>query len=154
MPGIEVGISLLLLKGAAIAPLVYAATVLGLILAFVVGRFLPHTWLHGFLADMRLKRACQLVDRLAPMTGAERLAHLTDRAPGWAKPLIGPWRYALLAVLLNLPGNMVIGGGGGIAFTAGFTRLFRPGWTTAAIALAVLPVPFMIWVTGDTRLLP
>lgn len=33
-------------------------------------------------------------------------------------------RYVALAVLLNIPGNVVIGGGGGIAFAAGMTRLF------------------------------
>ncbi len=154
MPGIEVGISLLLLKGAAIAPLVYGATVLGLMLAFVAGRFLPHQWLHDLLADLRLKRACALVNRLAPMTHDERLAHLAERAPGPLRPLVGPWRYALLAVLLNLPGNAVIGGGGGIAFTAGFSRLFRPGWTLLTIALAVLPVPLIVWATGSTDLLP
>ncbi len=154
MPGIEIGISLLLLKGAAIAPLVYGATVLGLLLAFAAGRSLPHTWLHGVLADLRLKRACLLVDRLAPMSHEERLAHLSARAPRWLQPLIGPWRYPLLAVLINIPGNAVIGGGGGIAFTAGFSRLFRPGWTALTVALAVLPVPLTVWLTGSTRLLP
>ncbi|MEM7753301.1 MAG: hypothetical protein AAF230_07800, partial [Pseudomonadota bacterium] len=129
MPGIEIGVSLLILKGAAIAPLVYLATVLGLLIAFAAGRFLPHGWLHGMLADLRLERACLLVDRLAPMTREERLSHLTDRAPRWLRPLIGAWRYPLLAALINVPGNAVVGGGGGIALTAGFSRLFRPGWT-------------------------
>jgi uncharacterized membrane protein YdjX (TVP38/TMEM64 family) len=154
MPGIEIGISLLVLKGAAIAPLVYAATVLGLLLAFAAGRFLPYQWLLDFLADLRLRRACALVDSLAPMTGEERLAHLTDRVPPWLKPLIGPWRYPLLAVLVNIPGNAVIGGGGGIAFTAGFSRLFRPGLTVLTLALAVAPVPLTVWLTGSTDLLP
>ena len=153
MPGIEIGVSLLLLKGAAIAPLVYAATVLGLMLAFVAGRVLPHQWLHDLLADLRLKRACDLVNRLASMTQDERLAHLAQRAPKALTPLIGPWRYALLAVLFNLPGNAVLGGGGGIAFTAGVSRLFRPGWTLLTIALAVLPVPLMVWLWGTEALL-
>jgi len=148
MPGIEIGISLLLLKGAAIAPLVYLATLLGLALAYMAGRFLPHGWLHDLLADLRLKRACEMVNRLAPMTHEERLAHLTDRAPAWLTPLIGPWRYLLLATLINVPGNAVLGGGGGIAFVAGFSRLFRPGWSVVTFALAVLPVPLVVWLTG------
>lgn len=154
MPGIEIGISLLILKGAAIAPFVYLATVLGLLLAFTVGRFLPHGWLRNILADLRLKRACALVNRLEPMSREERLAHLTDRAPGWLKPLIGPWRYLLLAALINVPGSAVIGGGGGIAFTAGFSRLFHTGWTTLTFALAVAPVPLIVWWTGDARVFP
>ncbi len=154
MPGIEIGISLLLLKGARIAPLVYLATALGLLLAFSAGRLLPHKWLHNVLADLHLKRACQLVDRLAPMTREDRLAHLTARAPNWLKPLAGPWRYLCLALLINSPGNMIIGGAGGIALTAGFSRLFSPGLTALTFAVAVLPVPLMVWLTGSTRLLP
>lgn len=154
VPGIEIGISLLLLKGAAIAPFVYLATLVGLILAFAAGRMLPHRWLHGVLADLRLKRACLLVDRLAPMSGEERLAHLAERAPRWLAPLINAWRYPVLAVLINLPGTAVIGGGGGIIFTAGFSRLFHPGWTVLTLALAVLPVPLTVWLTGTSRLLP
>ena len=154
MPGIEIGISLLLLKGATIAPLVYAATILGLLIAFAAGRCLPHKWLHDLLADLRLKRACLLVNRLAPMSHEERLAHLTARLPAWLMPLVGPWRYPLLAALINIPGNAVIGGGGGIAFTAGFSRLFHPGWTALTFALAVAPVPLTVWLSGSTRLLP
>lgn len=48
MPGVEIGISLLLLKGAAIAPFVYLATILGLLLAFAAGRLLPPRWLRGY----------------------------------------------------------------------------------------------------------
>lgn len=154
VPGVEIGISLLLLEGASIAPFVYSATVLGLLAAFGAGRVLPHRWLHNILADLRLKRACLLVDRLAPMTREERLAHLVGRAPRWLRPIIGPWRYLLLAALLNLPGNSFIGGGGGIAFTAGFSRLFSPGWSSLTVALAVLPVPLTIWISGSSSLLP
>ncbi len=148
MPGIEIGISLLMLKGAPIAPMVYLATVLGLLLAYVAGRYTPYTWLHGILADLRLKRACDMVDRLAPMSRQERLGHLTARAPNWLKPVVGTGRYVLLGILFNLPGNAVIGGGGGIAFIAGFSRLFRPAYTTLVIMIAVLPVPLAVWFLG------
>lgn len=153
MPGIEIGISLLMLQGATIAPLVYLATVLGLALAYFVGRYLPVRWVRGLLADLRLKRACAMVDRLAPMSRADRLAHLTERAPNWMRPLFGRGRYVLLGALINLPGNAVIGGGGGIAFIAGFSRLFRPVYTIAVFVAAVLPVPFMVWAFGSTSFL-
>ncbi len=152
MPGIEIGISLLMLKGAAIAPLVYLATVLGLLIAFAAGRFLPQGWLRGLLADLRTRRACALIDQLAPMSRRERLDHLTQRAPAWLRPMIGPGRYVLLAVLINLPGNAVIGGGGGIAFASGFSRLYRPVFTALVIAIAVLPVPLIVWLSGSARL--
>lgn len=148
MPGIEIGISLLMLKGAQIAPLVYLATILGLLLAYAAGRFTPYRWLHDVLADLRLKRACDMVDSLEPMSRDERLHHLTDRAPTWLRPIVGTGRYVLLGVLLNVPGNAVIGGGGGIAFIAGFSRLFRPGLTVLVIVVAVLPVPLAVWFLG------
>ncbi len=153
MPGIEIGITLLMMKGAAIAPLVYLATVLGLFLAYAAGRFMPERWLRGLLEDLRLRRACALIDQLSPMSREERLAHLSARAPGWLRPVIGTGRYVLLAVLINVPGNAVIGGGGGIAFVAGFSRLFRPSYTALAVVLAVLPVPLTVWLTGSARLL-
>ena len=148
MPGIEIGISLLILKGASIAPLVYAATVMGLSLALLVGRFTPYTWLHGLLADLRLRRASTLVEHLAPMSREERLEHLAESAPHWLRPNIRTGRYVLLAILLNVPGNSLIGGGGGIAFIAGFSRLFRPRIAILVIALAVLPVPLTVWIKG------
>ncbi|MGI9389874.1 MAG: hypothetical protein ACR2O1_07440 [Boseongicola sp.] len=152
MPGIEIGISLLILKGASIAPLVYAATVLGLSLALLAGRFTPYRWLHGLLADLRLRRASNLVERLAPMSREERLEHLAGRAPSWLRPFVRTGRYLVLAILFNVPGNSVIGGGGGIAFIAGFSRLFRPGIAILVIALAVPWVPLIVWIYGTDTL--
>ena len=34
-------------------------------------------------------------------------------------------RYLLFALLINMPGNSVLGGGGGIALVSGFARLYR-----------------------------
>ena len=50
-PGIEIGLALLALGGREIAPLVYLATVVALVLAFVVGRFFPRArWSNRSLA--------------------------------------------------------------------------------------------------------
>lgn len=148
VPGIEIGISLLMLKGAAIAPMVYLATVLGLSLAFILGRSLPYSWIRSTLIDLRLTKASDLIERLEPMPREERLAVLAERLPRWARPIIGSGRYLLLAALINIPGSALIGGGGGVAFIAGFSRLYRPLWTFAVIALAVLPVPATVWLMG------
>lgn len=148
VPGIEIGISLLVMKGADVAPFVYAATVLGLSISFMIGRCVPYRWLHATLADLRLRGACDLIERLAPMNREERLAHLTARVPARFQPLLRTGRYVLLGVLFNVPGNAVLGGGGGIAFLAGFGRLFRPTLAILTIALAVLPVPLSVWLLG------
>lgn len=153
MPGIEIGISLLILQGASVAPFVYIATVAGLLIAYSAGRLMPYSWLHSTLQDLRWTSACDFVERLEPMDRAERMSHLTDRLPPRLRPIVKAGRYPLLAFLLNVPGNSLIGGGGGIAFVAGFSRLFKPSWTALAIALGVLPVPLLVWLSGVDVLL-
>ncbi|MBT8413220.1 MAG: hypothetical protein KJO30_02720 [Boseongicola sp.] len=149
VPGIEIGLSLLLMKGADIAPVVYVATVLGLSLAFTVGHIVPYRWLHATMADLRLKRACALIERLEPMTHEQRLDHLTNRLPKAIAPYVRKGRYLIFAVMFSMPGNAVVGGGGGIAFIAGFSRLFRPWAAYLTILLAVLPVPLLVWLFGE-----
>lgn len=148
-PGIEIGISLLVLRGAEIAPFVYAATVTGLALAFLAGRYIPYAWLHAIFYDLRLMSACRLLERSAPLDREQRLNLLRERLPGWIGPLIGGGRYLMLAILLNLPGNFVIGGGGGLAFLAGLSRLYGSTPALLTMAIAVLPVPLWVWLYGS-----
>jgi hypothetical protein len=58
------------------------------------------------------------------------------------------YRYVNLAVLINIPGNSVIGGGGGIAFVSGLSGTFRTSLAILTIALATAPVPLAIWLFG------
>src|SRR5512143_321222 len=48
-----------------------------------------------------------------------------------------------LAVLFNLPGNVVIGDGGGIALIAGMSRLFPFPKYVLLVCLAITPVPLL-----------
>ena len=145
VPGIEIGLMLLALEGARAAPFVYAATVTGLMLAYLAGEWLPYARLHRLLADFRLHRACRLLERLAPLGREQRLALLHERLPRWCAPFLTRFRYLLIALAVNLPGNAVLGGGGGILFVAGLSRLFHPVGVAATLALAVAPVPLLIW---------
>lgn len=149
VPGIEIGVALLMLQGATMAPFVYAATALGLFTAFSIGRLIPEKSLARSFADLRLKRAAQLVNRLAPISPAQRLTMLANRLPKWAAPLATRYRYLTLALLLNIPGNAIIGGGGGISLLAGLSRLY--GWrgTTATLLAAIAPVPLLVWAFGQ-----
>ncbi|QXT38614.1 hypothetical protein [Gymnodinialimonas ceratoperidinii] len=148
VPGVEIGLALLLLRGASIAPAVYGATVLGLTFAYLLGRYLKDDALSRFLLDLGLKRAGQYVHRLTQMPPRDREAELEARLPDWlALPLVR-YRYLSLALLLNLPGNVVLGGGGGLMIMAGLSRLYHTARTILTIALAVLPVPLMIWWFG------
>lgn len=148
VPGIEIGVTLLVLQGATIAPFVYGATVLGLGVAFLAGRALPYAWLHGVFQDLRLRKACALLDQIAPLSPERRLALLRGRLPTWLGPYVVKYRYLALAAALNLPGNAVIGGGGGLCLIAGLSRLYGPRASLLTIACAAAPVPFAVWILG------
>ena len=148
MPGIEVGVALLVMEGASVAPFVYLATLLGLFVAFAFGQFISLDWLHGVFRDLRFVRVCRWLDQIKSRPREDRLASLTDRLPKWLGWLAVDYRYVTLALLLNLPGSVAIGGGGGIMMLAGVTRLFHTGWILLTLAIAVMPVPMAIWVLG------
>lgn len=146
VPGVEIGLSLMVMEGPWIAPLVYMSTVAGLSLAYAVGERVPYALLHRVFDDLRLTRACRLLEAVEPLSRMERLEALRARAPTWLRPLATRYRYVLLAVLINAPGSAIFGGGGGILFTAGLSRLFIPIQTFATILIAVAPVPLAVWL--------
>lgn len=148
VPGVEVGLTLMAIEGPWIAPWIYGATIAGLSSAFLIGERLPYPRLHRILADLHMTRASRMIETLQPLGGAERLQLLQRRAPSWVKPLISRYRYVLMALLINLPGSSLIGGGGGLMFLAGFSRLFHTTAMVSTIALAVAPVPLLFWAFG------
>lgn len=145
VPGVELGLSLMVAEGPRIVPGVYLATVLGLSLAYAAGEWIPYRRLHRLLSDLRLDGAGRLLAAVAPLDRQARLDLLADRAPTWLRPMVVRYRHVLIAALINLPGSAVIGGGGGIMFAAGLSRLFRPLPMLLTVALAVAPVPLAVW---------
>ena len=154
VPGAELGITLMMVEGPVIAPFIWAATFGGLALAYGVGSLLPYPALRRFLADLGLRRAAALIDALQPLDRTARLDFLRARLPGWLSPLARSQRYILLALLINLPGNTILGGGGGILLVAGVSRLFSPVATLLTIALAVAPVPILVYWLGANLPMP
>ncbi|OAN71316.1 hypothetical protein A8B78_20115 [Jannaschia sp. EhC01] len=152
VPGIEVGIALLLLRGASIAPAVYLATLTGLLLAYFIGRLVPDATLERAFRDVRLHRAADLIAQNAAMTPEEREGALHARLPLWLRAALTRYRYVTLALLINLPGNAFLGGGGGLMIAAGLSHLFAPRQTILTLMLAVLPFPFTIWWFGTGML--
>jgi hypothetical protein len=148
VPGVELGLTLMALQGGAIAPMVYLATVLGLMLAYLVGRILPPERIAGGLQDLRLHRAARMVRHIAPLDGQARIDLLVARLPGWLTPLALRHRYILLGLLINLPGNALIGGGGGIGLIAGLSRIYAALPTLLTFLIAVSPIPLLVWAYG------
>ncbi|MEE9387444.1 MAG: hypothetical protein V3U96_02440 [Paracoccaceae bacterium] len=154
VPGIEIGVSLMMIRGAEIAPVVYLATVVGLVAAFLAGRFVSYDWLHRVLLDLRLKRACGFLETIKNLNRQQRLEMLHAALPAWLRPVAINFRYMTLAALINLPGNSFIGGGGGICMMAGLSRLFTPWGVILTIVLAVAPVPILVLWFGTGVLGP
>ena len=73
---------------------------------------------------------------------------MCERLPDWLGHRLIKWRYLGLAAVINIPGNSIVGGGGGICMVAGLSRIFTPTATLVTIALAVSPVPLLIWFFG------
>ncbi len=148
VPGIEVGVALMMMRGADVAPAVYVATVAGLSLAFLTGSRLSDQWLIKGFAALRLRRAEALIAGFAPLSRPQRLTALRHRLPGRLGDWMIRYRYVAAALLLNLPGSGMIGGGGGVCLIMGLSRLFGPLAGVLTIALAVLPVPMIVWLLG------
>lgn len=148
VPGIEIGLGLIVVCGPYIVPFVYLATVISLTASYAIGRLFPDRWLAAIFRNLALFRAERMVTALASMNTEERLAHLTGCAPKRWVPVLLRHRFWTLAVLLNLPGSTLIGGGGGICMTVGLSRLIPFPQFLLTVALAVSPVPLVILVSS------
>ncbi|MGI3185328.1 hypothetical protein [Nioella aestuarii] len=154
VPGIEIAIALLVLRGPEFALPIYFATLGGLSLAFLAGRLVPIRSLKRFFLDLHLAKAAALVDRLGPMSPAQRVRELQRSLPRKHARFALRYRYVGLALLINLPGSGLIGGGGGICLMAGMSGVFTPRVTLPTIAIAILPFPLFMWFAGSSGLMP
>jgi len=143
LPGIEVGLMLMAMLGHKGILLVYLCTVMALSLSFLFGRLLPPRHLARALGWFHLTRAREMVDVLGPLGPEERLRFLTRSAPSRIVPFLLRHRYLIIGVLFNVPGNALIGGGGGIGLIAGMSRLFPFPKYLLLVCLAVTPGPII-----------
>lgn len=149
VPGVEIGLALLALFGAEAAPLVWSATLGGLTLSYLAGRLLPVRVLTGLLRGLGARGLAADVDAAGTLTGHARARALLRNAPGRVARLLLRHDQLALALLFNMPGNAVIGGGGGIALIAGLSRLYTVPRFVAVTAAAVAPVPLAVWLLGS-----
>lgn len=144
MPAIELGLALMVVLGPESVLLVYLCTVIALSLSFLLGRLIPVRFLVAFLGWFHLERARSLVFRLESLGPSQRVEFLLSHAPSKLVPFLIKHRYLLVALVLNLPGNALIGGGGGIGVIAGMSGLYAFGWYLLLISVAILPVPLLV----------
>ncbi len=148
VPGIEIGLALLAVFGPEVAMAINAATVAALAVSFLIGRMLPVNLIATLFGSLGLQRAKGLVQSLQPLSAEQRLEVLIEHAPKRVVPVLLKHRYIAIIVALNVPGNFVIGGGGGIALLAGMISLFTFPRFLASVSLATLPVPLVVILTS------
>jgi hypothetical protein len=148
MPGIELGLGLMLLMGSKGAALVYLCTLTALSISFCIGRSVPPRLVYRFFRWLHLFRASELIAELEHLGHKERLELLHRKAPSRVAPFLLKHRHLAIAVALNLPGNAVIGGGGGIGLIAGMSKIVTFRVYIALLAVAVAPVPLWFYLNG------
>ncbi|MEL6549452.1 MAG: hypothetical protein AAFQ54_04310 [Pseudomonadota bacterium] len=149
LPGAEIGLVLLTAFGAPIAPIVYLATIISLTISYTIGRTVPPEVTARALERLGLHRAAAFLREIRSRPREERLEVLlaSVQAP-WARKGTR-LRYLVLALLLNMPGNVVIGGGGGLCMVAGLSRVFHPGLFLLTVMVAVAPVPLFVMLAAQ-----
>lgn len=144
MPGIEVGLAILMIFDAKGIALVYSSTLAALTLSFLVGRLTPPLLTARLMGWLHLERGRALVERMEALSTEEKLAVLVESAPARIVPFLLRHRYLAVGAAFNIPGNFVIGGGGGIALAAGLSGLFRFPAYLLMVSIAISPVPLAL----------
>jgi hypothetical protein len=135
--GVEIGLLMMAVFGVTGVFIAYAGTIVGISLAFWSGRLLPESLIADVLRKFRLKWQTQDLDNLL----AQQVGN------GWATSVFSrllDHRYLTLAVLLNCPGNVVLGGGGGLALLSGISRSIKWRKFFTMIVIATTPVPLLV----------
>src|SRR3546814_11916801 len=83
----------------------YLATLLGLSLAYAVGRQVPLRSIAAMLRWLRLERADRLVQTLAQLPSDQQLNYLVQIAPTRVIPFLLRHRYLALALAFNQIGR-------------------------------------------------
>jgi hypothetical protein len=147
LPGIEVGLALMMMLGPKGVLVTYVCTLIALTISFGLGRLFPTHLLVSLLRWLNLTRAEALLESFCATPPEKRLDFLAEKAPAQTVPALLKRRYLLLALLLNLPGNALIGGGGGIGMMAGISRLYSFPKYVFLVSVAILPGPTLVMLS-------
>lgn len=144
VPSVEMGLMMMAVFGREGAIAAWLATIAGLSLAHAAGRYMPADRVQHWLKRHGLLTADRIPSK-SPMTQLLNRLRLSESKAHRIVAFMSRHRYLLFALLINLPGNSVLGGGGGIALVSGFARLYRWPWFLLTVALASLPIPLAVF---------
>ncbi len=142
VPGVELGLLIMLIFGLEGVIAAYLATIGGLCLAFTGARLLPNQMTSRWMLRLGLSEAAE--NPGAAINGMVANAKGAGRLTGKIRTFLLDHRYLTLAMCLNLPGNSVLGGGGGIAFLSGLSGQFHWRRFILTVVLATAPIPILV----------
>ena len=140
VPGAEIGFALLFIFGGQAALLVFLGMTGAMLLSYLVARVVPTASISRFADWLGLTRIAKLLSNQSTNSEAS-IRQLAEKSRGRLGTFALRNRYLLLILLLNTPGNSLLGGGGGLAFLAGASGLYRFVPFAISVMLAVAPVP-------------
>jgi len=146
IPGVELGLVLMCLFGKEGIIFVYLCTVIGLNLSFAIGHLLPRQWVFAWLAQFGVASSDIEAEGDHWMRHLLSRSTLGDRLKDRLGAHLVKYRYAVLGVLFNLPGNFILGGGGGIALICGINRSFSWLGFLITVVIATTPVPLLAYL--------
>ena len=142
VPGVELGLLIMVIFGHEGVIAAYLATIGGLSLAFTAARLLPNRMTSRWMSRLGLSDAAE--NPGAAINGMVANANRTGKLAGKITSFLLDHRYLTLAACLNLPGNSVLGGGGGIAFLSGLSGQFHLRRFILTVVLATAPIPILV----------
>jgi hypothetical protein len=151
VPGVEIGLLLMILFGREGVIVAYVATIVGLSLAYLVAQTVPYRITLKWMNKLGLSDATDNPkDAIDAIVGGRSA---TQGAAARLGNFLLSHRYLTLAVCLNLPGNSVLGGGGGIAALCGLSRQFHWWRYVLTLIVATAPLPLLVLV-GQVEIEP
>ena len=151
VPGVEIGLLLMILFGREGVIVAYVATIVGLSLAYLVAQTVPYRTTLKWMNKLGLSDATDNPkDAIDAIVGG---GSATKGAAARLGNFLLSHRYLTLAVCLNLPGNSVLGGGGGIAALSGLSRQFYWWRYVLTLIVATAPIPLLVLV-GQVEIEP
>lgn len=144
MPAIELGVVLLAMLDIQGVILLYGITVIALSISYTIGRLIPVQVLKRLFQYLHFYKASDLLSPGGERDEKEQINLFLEHAPKRFIPFLLRHRYGVFGVVINTPGNIILGGAGGIAMMSGVSHLFNFKTFVFTVLVAVSPLPLFV----------
>jgi len=144
MPAIELGLILLVMLDIQGILMLYLVTVFSLSISYTIGSLVPGQVLKRLFQYLHFYKAADLLCARGECNEKQQINRFLEHAPTRLIPFLLRHRYCVFGVAVNTPGNMLLGGAGGIAMMSGVSRLFNFRTFVLAVMISVLPLPVIV----------